>query len=127
MEKYGDSLEYDLFCRTGHSTKELGSTLDWATMYNFVTHLDEHSAFAKQVSPDAVEWGSITKTNFILADIFDMLSAINYNVRQLGGGKTLQKPKPYPRPGKNSNKQRFGKGAIPVTDIRDWVKSYRKK
>ena len=97
-------------------------------MYNFVTHLDEHSAFARQVSPDAVEWGSITKTNFILADIFDMLSVINYNVRQLGGGTTLQKPKPYPRPGKNSNnKQKFGKGAIPVTDIRNWVKSYCKK
>lgn len=126
MEKYGDSLEYDLFCRTGHSTKELGSTLDWATMYNFVTHLDEHSAFAKQVSPDAVEWGSITKTNFILADIFDILSAINYNIRKMVGGNNIQKPKPYKRPGKD-NKQKFGKGAIPVKDIRDWVKSYRKK
>lgn len=95
-------------------------------MYNFVTHLDEHSALAKKVSPDAVEWGSVTKTNFILADIFDILSAINYNLRQLAGGKNMQKPKPYKRPGKDKN-NKFGKGAIPVTDIRNWVKSYRKK
>lgn len=95
-------------------------------MYNFVTHLDEHSALAKQVSPDAVEWGSVTKTNFILADIFDILSAINYNLRQLAGGKNMQKPKPYKRLGKDEGKK-FGKGAIPVTDIRNWVKSYRKK
>lgn len=95
-------------------------------MYNFVTHLDERSAFAKKVGPEAAEWGSITKTNFILADIFDMLSAINYNLRQIGGGKSIQKPKPYKRPGKD-DEQHFGKGAIPVSDIRDWVKSYGKR
>lgn len=68
------------------------------------------------------------KTNFILADIFDILAAINYNLQQLGGGKS-KKPKPYPRPGKNkdNNTKKFGKGAIPVTSIRDWVKSYSKK
>ena len=120
-------MEYDLFCRTGHSLSELGSKeLDWKTMYNFVTHLDDKSAFAKKVSPEATEWGSITKRNFILADIFDMLSAINYNLRQLAGGSNIQKPKPYTRPGKEE-KQKFGKGAIPVTDIRNWIKSYRKK
>lgn len=105
--------------------EELGNTLDWKTMYNFVTHLDSESAFAKQLSPEAAEWSSVAKTNFILADIFDILSAINYNLRQIGGGNTAQKPKPYPRPGKKDSK-RFGRGAIPVTSIRDWVKSYRK-
>lgn len=95
-------------------------------MYNFVTHLDDKSAFARKLSPEVAEWGSITKTNFILADIFDMLSAINFNLRQIAGGTNMQKPKPYKRPGKD-NEQKIGKGAIPVTDIRDWVKSYRKK
>lgn len=95
-------------------------------MYHFVTHLDDKSAFARQVNPDVTEWGSITKTNFILADIFDMLSALNYNVRQLAGGSNIQKPKPYKRPNQE-DKQKFGKGAIPVTDIRNWIKSYRKK
>lgn len=127
MEEYNDSLDYDLFCRTGHSISELGSTLSWSTMYNFVTHLDEHSALAKQVSPDAVEWGSVTKTNFILADIFDILSAINYNIGQLAGSKKSQRPKPYPRPNNKESKNKFGKGAIPVSDIRNWIKSYRKK
>lgn len=96
-------------------------------MYNFVTHLDDKSALAKQVSPEATEWGSITKTNFILADIFDVLTAINYNLRMMCGSHNTQRPKPYPRPGKKDNMQKFGKGAIPVADIRNWVKSYRKK
>lgn len=125
---YEDSISYDLFCKTGKSLDDLGENIDWTTMYNFVTHLDDKSAFAKQVSPEAAEWGSTTKTNFILADIFDMLSAINFNIMQVSGAKNMQQPKPYKRP--NSNKEdnnKYGKKAIPVTDIRSWVKSYGKK
>lgn len=127
MEEYNDSLDYDLLCKTGHSINDVGSTLSWSAMYNFVTHLDEHSALARKISPDAVEWGSITKTNYVLADIFDILSSINYNLCQLAGSKNKHKPKPYPRPYNKENKNNFGKGAIPVSDIRNWVKSYRKK
>ena len=127
MDKYEDEINCDLIYRTGCTVQDLGEKLDWKTAYGIITHLDAQSALAKKISPEAAEWSSRAKTNFILADIFDVLSAINYNIRSLCGSNTSQKPRPYPRPGKKDGTQKFGKGAIPVKDIRSWVKSYCKK
>lgn len=67
-------------------------------------------------------WGTTLKTNIILADIFDILSAINYNLSSLGGKKHPKKPKPYPRPGQNDkDTKRIGNNG--VKDIRAWIKS----
>lgn len=53
--------------------------------------------------------------------MFDILSAINYNLSSLGGSKP-KKPKPYPRPGqKDKNVKHYGKDG--VKDIRAWLKS----
>lgn len=67
-------------------------------------------------------WGTTLKTNIILADIFDILSAINYNLAGFGGNKHPKKPKPYPRPGqKDKEVTHYGKNG--VKDIRAWIKS----
>ncbi len=53
-----------------------------------------------------------------------MLAAINYNIARIAGSKSVHKPKPYKRPGKDKNITKYGKGA--VKDIRAWIKKHSK-
>lgn len=80
------------------------------------------------MNPEAAEWSTATKTNAILADIFDQLSMVNAQLRVLITHKRGKPPKPYKRPGQeDKNKQHFGKGALPITEMREWIKNRQKK
>jgi hypothetical protein len=68
----------------------------------------------------ATGWEDTLKTNALLADIFDMLQAIHADICALGGRKVHIKP--YPRPGKDKDKKRIGKGALPYDQLREWIK-----
>ena len=69
-------------------------------------------------------WEHTLQTNIILADIYDILQAINANLCNfISHGKKKVKVKPYPRPGrKDDNTRRFGKGALPPDKLREWIK-----
>ena len=77
----------------------------------------------RELNPDVAVWNSTTKTNAILADIFDLLAVINANLTAIGSGKTAKRPKPYPRPHQEApeNEQHFGKGALPVDELHKWI------
>lgn len=113
---------------TGHTIDELGDEVDWEVFNDFVTHLGTQSSLAKEVTPETSVWGSIEKTNSILADIYDVLSAINYSLVKIGGGKP-KKPTPYPRPNDKNKVKKYGskKSALPVNKMREWVKNYKRK
>jgi len=68
-------------------------------------------------------WENTIKTNAILADIYDLLQAINANLIAFAtGGKKKAKVKPYPRPGKdNDNVHKIGKGALPPDKLHKWI------
>jgi len=73
------------------------------------------------------EWGSVLKTNEILADIFDVLAMINANLIAVGSRKKAKQPKPYPRPGaKPKNEQHFGSGALPPSELKKWIEEKRR-
>ena len=116
-----------MFSSTGYTIDDLGERLGWDVFNDFLTNLGTQSALAKQVTPETSVWGSTEKTNMILADIYDVLSAIHYTLAKIGGGKP-KKPTPYPRIG-DKKKQRFGnkKSSLPVTQMREWVKNYKRK
>lgn len=116
-----------MLSNTGYTIDDLGDGLGWEVFNDFLTNLGTQSALAKQVTPETSVWGSREKTNAILADIYDVLSAINYSLVKIGGGKP-KKPTPYPRPN-DKKKQKFGnkKSSLPVNQMRDWVKNYRHK
>ena len=82
-----------------------------------------------ELNADVAEWSSTTKTNAILADIFDILSRINANLVAVGSGKPAKTPKPYPRPVKreSENEQHFGSGALPPDELRKWIEEKRKE
>jgi hypothetical protein len=78
--------------------------------------------------PDRAEWGSRTKTNIILADLWDQLAQINANLVAIGSRKPAKSPKPYPRPGvKKDNEQHFGAEPLPPKELRAWIEEKRKK
>lgn len=118
-----------MFSSTGYTIDDVGSKLSWEVFNDFLTNLPTQSALAKQVTPETSIWGSREKTNSILADIYDVLSAINYSLVKIGGGKP-KKPTPYPRPNDKKKKvKKYGnkKSSLPVNAMREWVKNYKHK
>lgn len=71
----------------------------------------------REMRPEIAQWSTTAKTNAILADIYDMLAAINANLCAKGSGKRPKRPKPYPRPGAASNQRKIGK-ALPVDELK---------
>ena len=123
IEEHGEALNYDLITRTNYQMDDIGGALSWSSLHSFIKYLPGDSAVAREVGKSSV-WDSRIKTNAILADIYDMLQLLNANlVAFASGGKTKPKLTPYPRPGREDNtKHTFGKGALPLDEMRAWIK-----
>lgn len=80
-----------------------------------------------ELSPEMAAWSSRTKTNAILADIFDILAIMNANVMAIGSGKRPKRPKPYPRPGGSGDKstKHFGSKGLPPDELQRWIEQKR--
>lgn len=125
--EHREAIEYDLMTRTGHELNDIGSTLSWSAFGSFLKKLDPHSALFWEVHPEIAKWTDTVKTNAILADIYDVLASINANLISVGSGKPAKRPKPYPRPTKqeHDDEQRFGTGALPPSELHDWIERKR--
>lgn len=87
------------------------------------------SALSEEMNADYHIWATATKTNGILADIYDMLAQINANLVAIGESKASKTPKTYPRPGveeKQENVKHFG-SALPRGEFRKWLEKKRKE
>lgn len=80
-------------------------------LISFVEYLPIDSALRRETNPkdEYWAWHKTVKTNSILADIYDVLVAVNTKK-----GRT---PKPYPRPQEHRT---IGKDAIPISEFWDW-------
>lgn len=82
----------------------------------------------REINPELSIWASRLKTNFILADIYDILAHINANLIATATRKPAKRVKPYPRPKKkrgNENERHFGRGALPVAELHRWIEEKR--
>lgn len=121
-QEHAEALEYDLLTRTNYTLDDVGGRLSWSALSSFVRNLGTDSALARDLGK-STGWETLIATNSILADIYDVLQAINTNIVSLGGGKK-KKIKPYPRPGKDNDKKRkFGTSMPTVEGLRDWIRS----
>lgn len=120
------AIERDLLTETGHELQDIGSTLSWGALKSFLSTIKLGSALGGELNPDLTEWSTRMKTNAILADIYDQLSLVNSQLRVLITHKPSRRPTPYQRPG-SRDKQRIGKGALPVNKMREWIESKRKQ
>lgn len=120
-------MENDLLIRTGHQIKDIGRTLSWGAFGAFIANEGPDTSLGKELNPDGYEWSQTIKTNTILADIYDMLAMINANIVALASGKKSQSPDLYPRPGQKSKKddKRFGSGALPFDELKEWIEKRR--
>ena len=123
MNEHDEALNYDLITRTNYQLDDIGGALSWSSLHSFIKYLPGDSALAREAGEISV-WDSRIKTNAMLADIYDMLQLLNANlVAFASGGKTKPKITPYPRPGREDNtRRRFGKGALPLEEMRRWIK-----
>lgn len=124
VEEHSEALSYDLITRTNYQIDDIGGALSWSSLHSFIKFLPGDSALARDLGKSSAIWDSRIKTNAILADIFDLLQQLNANfVAFASGGKTKQKITPYPRPGReDDNRRKFGKGALPLDEMRQWIK-----
>ena len=121
MTEHGEAINFDLMTRTNYTLDDVGGVLSWRSLYSFIKFLRTDSALARDLNK-STGWEDIIRTNSLLADIYDLLQTINGNLVMLGGGKKKQ-IKPYPRPGRDEDKKRkIGKDAVPVTNLREWIR-----
>ena len=128
IEAHEKAIESDLM-RVGYELNDIGGSLTWRALDSFIRNLSLNSATMRELNPELARWDTQLQTNTILADIYDMLAALNYNVLCMASKQKPQQPKPYPRPGKNEDedKKKIGKGALPVAELEDWFEQKRRK
>lgn len=112
--------------RCGYDLKDIGRSLSWGALRSFIENIGPESATARSVDPDVYEWSTTTKTNVILADIYDMLAMINANLVASASKKHTKKPKFYPRP-KADDSQHYGKDPVSVEELRNRFAESRKR
>ncbi len=126
VEEHHGAIEYDLLSKTGHELNDLGSTLSWDALSSFVSNLEADSATVREIEPELSRWSTVAKTNAILADIFDLLSAINSNLKAIGSGSRAKRPEKYPRPDKK-NKDKIFTSSMPMAEMRAWIEERRRR
>lgn len=119
-----EAVEKDLLLMTGHSLDDIGRTLSWSALGAFLHKIDISSETARELDPELAAWSNTTKTNALLADIYDMLAMINANICAMGSGKRAKKPESYPRPG-DKKRQHIGKNALPAAELDKWFQKKR--
>lgn len=111
--------------------ERLGLTLQGAidrfgykAAFEYAGHVasDAGSYTWRSINPKLSEFCSSFKTNVILADIFDAINAFAYMYAKshVPKGTIVPPPETYPRPWKSDGRQRFGRGAIPISKFDEW-------
>jgi hypothetical protein len=118
-----EAVESDLLA-TGYTLDDVGASLSWDALKSFLAYARPDSALYRKMNPEMSDWSTITKTNFILADIFDQLSIVNMYLRTIVTHKRGKPPEPYKRPGaKKTNTQHMGKAPLAnITEMREWIR-----
>jgi len=108
IREHREAVNYDLLTQTGYSLDDVGRGLSWSALDSFIKNTSPNGALIREMRPDIFQWSSTAKTNALLADIYDMLAAINANLCAKGSGRKPKRPKPYPRPGGNKQQKHIG-------------------
>lgn len=127
IEEHREAVERDLLTEAGFELEDVGRSLSWRALKSFLSSAKPGSALSNELNPDMTEWSTTLKTNVLLADIFDQLSLVNANLHVLISRKKGKRPEPYKRPWmKERNDRHIGHGAMPVTDMREWIRKRQK-
>ena len=106
--------------QTGYSLDDVGGALSWSALGAFLHKVEPDSAIAHEIEPEIAAFSSRTKTNALLADIYDLLAQINANLVAGFSRKHSQKPKRYPRPGDDSKRHIGTDNGMTVSELDSW-------
>ena len=121
VNEHKEAINHDLI-KCGYTLDSVGGALSWDALGDFIRKTDPDSALARELEPEVAQWYTRLKTNEILADIYDLIACFRADVIAALLHKRQKKPVPYKRPHKNE-KKRVGKGALPIKDLRKWIKN----
>lgn len=108
-------MAYDLI-RLGLRLRDVGTEeFTWGDLKVIIENTPQDSALYRAMNPDEHAWDLPT---LLLAEAVDALHVANW---QRGSGKRKDYPKPIPRPGIEPDAVTYGKGAIPLDDMADWL------
>ena len=126
MSEHRNAVERDLLVKTGHTLNDVGRSLSWDALGAFVQHdTIEPSALLYEMDAERYQWGTTAQTNYLLADIYDILSVINENLKIKGTKARGKMPKPHPRPhDKEKTTKKIGT-AMPAADFDAWIAKKR--
>lgn len=126
MSEHRDAIEHDLLVKTGHTLDDVGRSLSWGALGAFVQYDTlTPSALLKEIDEERFQWGTTAQTNYLLADIYDLLAVINENLRIKGTKARAKMPKPHPRPGDKKKATKKVGTAMPADDFDAWLKNKR--
>lgn len=111
--------------KSGFTLDDIGSTLSWSALGSFITNLDIDTALARELDKDRAVWGTLSKTNAILADIYDLLNQMNSNMVAQGSGKRAKRAARYLRP--DDKKAKHIGTAVPIRNFDNWIEKKRKE
>jgi hypothetical protein len=89
--------------------------LSWRDLLVIVKQAPRESSLARAMHGEDALWGL---TDHLVAAAVDELAVANW---QRQGKKGAPRPKPLPRPGKQSKTQRIGAEPLPIADLEAWI------
>lgn len=112
--EHREAVEYDLIALGLRWRDFPGERTSWADLLVICKQAPQTSALYRAVDPDW-RWGLREQ---LLAAAVDALNGANW---QRGQGREQDRPKPIPRPGVEPDAKQFGRGALPVDEMADWL------
>ena len=126
MSEHRDAIEHDLLVKTGHTLNDVGRALSWDALGAFLQYDTlTPSALLKEIDAERYQWATTAQTNFLLADIYDLLAVVNENLKIKGTKARGKMPKPHPRPhDKDKTAKKIGT-AVPAAELDEWFNKKR--
>ncbi len=116
LRNHCGAVEADLQRTYGLALTDFPHSLTWRRLAVLVRHLPRDSAVGRAVSGEAALWGV---TDYLLANIADLLAGANWQRQNAGASSHSPKPDPVPRPGTDSKPKGLPSGAL-----RDWARRH---
>ncbi len=100
--------------RTPYTLADVGASLPWDALVSFIRHLPSLSETCAELYPEKAQraWWLANAPALELADLYDLMAKAH--------SKKGARPKRYPRPFDDKEKQGYGKDPIPVSQFDDW-------
>lgn len=106
--------------RAGIRLRDVPRTIGWSGLIVFLQHVPPDSATMRAEHPEMGGW---TRTEVMLADVFDAVQCLRWQLAATFARTKPREPDKYPRPWDEGNTRRIGAGAIPVSKFWDWWES----